>query len=832
MHTDSLVQQPDSVVKKDSNAVMAISKSALEAQVTYHAEDSIVYDIINKKVYLYGLAVIDYDDLHLEAHKVVIDWNKNELWAYSKLDSAGKKVKEQVKLADKTRTGEADSIAYNFQSKKGKIYNFRTKEGNAYVIVDEAKKNEKDILYCSDTKFTTCDKKHPHFWLELDKAKIIPNDKVVTSYAYPVIEGVPIYFAFIPFAFIPTNTQKATSGILFPKYGFSQGRGYYLQDGGYYFALSNKLDLSVTADAYSFGSWGLSGSSNYKVRYKYSGSAAINYNKNFFDNGKGEFVPTNEFLVSWSHRQDPKSLPGITFSSSVNVGSAGYNKHNSFDNNQILQSRLRSSVNFGKNFKNTPFRLTVALSHDQNLQNHTINLTLPNTNLSMDRVQPFQNVRNKKLTFLRNLGITHNLRFQNQLSTYDSLLFNPDTTLNWNRGISHSLPVSTSFKIFKWVNVNPSFNYRGYYSFYQDRKSLDDAGKVQTERVNGNFYSFDYNFSTSFNTTLYGTYRFKRSKSLVAMRHQMIPSVNLNYTPDFSTAKWGYFETINTSLTPDTNGIYKTLTYNKYGSNPLGSPQKGKVGSVGFSVKNTLEMKLKDKKDTVNADATKKVKILENLSLDGNYNFFADSLKLSKISYVAYTTLFKRVTIQSRGTFDPYAVGKNGRNYNKFLWETEHKLAQIQQINLNIGTSLKNNIIEAWRKQQRKKGGVPEKKKAIVTPYSKFYRAYQFPFDLRVVFDITSQRQADKYVTTNTLNLTGSFDPTDKWGLRYTFNYDFRNQKVGYTNVKFVRNLHCWEFSFDWTPLGQRKGFYFSLRAKASELQSLKLDKNSNFWDN
>ena len=276
--TDTLVVEDSTAVNKVVDKVMPMSSGALEEEVRYQAKDSIVYDILNKKVYLYGMGVIDYQDLHLEANKIVIDWEKNEMWAFPKMDSAGRKVKEQVKLAEKARSGEADSLAYNFKTKKGKIYNFRTKEGNAYVIIDEAKKNERDILYASNSKFTTCDAKHPHFWLELDRAKIIPEDKVVTSYAYPVVEGVPIYFAFIPFAFIPTNTQQATSGVVFPKYGFSQGRGYFLQDGGYYFAMSEKMDLSLTGDIFSYGSWGAAAKTNYKIRYKYSGSANLNFN--------------------------------------------------------------------------------------------------------------------------------------------------------------------------------------------------------------------------------------------------------------------------------------------------------------------------------------------------------------------------------------------------------------------------------------------------------------------------------------------------------------------------------------------------------------------------
>ncbi|MGB0430917.1 MAG: putative LPS assembly protein LptD [Bacteroidia bacterium] len=821
----------DSVkVEKKGNQTVLLSKSALEEEVQYSAEDSIVYDIINKKAYLYGAAIIDYQDLHLEGHKVVIDWEKNQMSAYPKTDSSGKKVKEQVKLSDKGRSGEADSLIYNFKSQKGKIYNFRTKEGNAYVIIEDAKKNERNVMYATNSKFTTCDAKHPHFWLELDRAKIIPKDKVVTSYAYPVVEGVPLYLAFLPFAFIPTNTQAASSGILFPKYGFSPGRGYFLQDGGYYFAMSEKMDLSVTGDIFSYGSWGLGATSNYKVRYKYSGNASVNFNRNFYDNGLGEFEPKNEFIINWSHRQDPKSIPGMTFSSSVNIGTAGFNRNNSLNNDDILNSRLRSSINFSKNFKNTPFRLTVALNHNQNLQSRTISFTLPNTNLAMDRIEPFKNLRDKRLMFLSNLGFTHNMSFENRLNTYDSLLFDPEVNPEWDRGVSHRIPVNTSFRLFKWITVTPSFNYRGYYNFYRELKELDTAGNVVSERESDAAYVFDYNMSTALSTTVYGTYNFKRSKNLVAMRHVMVPNISFNYTPDFTDNKWGYYDSL-TTTNLNSKGENIVQYYNKYAINPLGRPQDGKVGSIGFGVNNNVELKLRDKKDTVDLEATKKVKIIESMTFSGNYNFFADSMNLSNISGRARTTLFKKVSIQSNVTLNPYAINEEGRSYDKYLWETDQKLAMVQSFNINVGTSLKKTLIEKWLKDQKEQRGI-EKQKGIITPYTKYYTKYKFPFDIRMTYDYGVRRSGLEYTTTQTLNLTGSFEPTDKWSVRYTFNYDLAGQEVSYTRFSFLRDLHCWEFTFDWTPTGARKGFFFTLRARAAELQSLKIEKNKQFWDN
>jgi len=829
---DSTIE--DSIITKKTG-VIPFAKGALEEEVRYEAADSIVYDIANKKVYLYGLAVIDYTDLHLEAHKIVINWSENEMWAYPKQDSLKRKVKEPVKLADKGREGTADSLAYNFDSKKGKIYNFRTKEGNAYVQIADAKKNEKDILYAGDAKFTTCDKHDPHFWLQLNKAKIIPQDKVITSYAYAVVEGVPFYFVAVPFAYIPTNTQKASSGILFPQYGYSPGRGYFLNDMGYYFALSDKYDLSVTGDFFSYGSWGVSAKSRYKVRYKHSGNVSADFNRNFYDNGQGEFEGTNEFKIAWSHSQDAKSIPGMTFSSSVNIGTAGYNRNNSFNNDEILNSRLRSSVNFGKSFRGTPFRMSLALNHNQNLLNRTINFSLPTGNISMNRINPFKNSRKSK--FLQNLGFDHNVRFQNSLSTYDSMLFNPAYAdqIQWDRGLSHSLPINTSMKLFKYISMNPSFNYKGFYSFYEQVKTLNDSsGEVETTRNPGSFYNFDYNFGTSFNTQIYGTFNFKKSKNVVGMRHVLTPTVSFNYTPDFSTPRWNYYDTVRTSLEPNDNGEYSTNIYHRFGQNPLGSTGAGKNGSISFGLNNNLELKMRDRKDTVNLEATKKVQLIRELSMGGSYNFFADSLNMSRISVRGRTVLWKSVNINTSATFDPYEYNtETGQNMNQFLWDREEdrKLAQLQRFNVNINTSLKKAMVEKWFKKD-KKGIAPGNYTGIRTPQTKYYTKYKFPFDMRIQYDFDVNRNLEDYTTKQTVGLSGSFEPTNKWRVQYTYNYDLQEQQMSYSNFRFARDLHCWEFSFDWTPSGARQGFYFSLRARSAELSSIKLEKNSQFWDN
>lgn len=814
----------DSVVKKRDTLI--ISNDALEEEVRTSAVDSMVFDIPNKMVYLYGEVKIDYKDLHLEANNVVIDWEKNEMRARAKLDSNGKVIQDVV-LEDKGRNGQADSLAYNFKSRRGKIYGFRTKEGSGYVHVANAKKNEDDVLYCKDAKYTTCNERYPHFWLQLKKAKIIPNDKVITSYAYFVVEGIEIYPLAVPFGFFPTNTQKASSGILFPNYGFSPGRGYFLQNGGYYFALSDKYDLSLTGDIYSYGSWGVGARSNYKVRYKYSGNAELRFNRNFFDNGQGEFEPTNDFKISWTHRQDPKSIPGMTFSANVNAGTSTFNRNNSTNVNEIFDSRLRSSINFSKSFGSSPFRMSVSLNHNQNIQTNSLQLSLPKTNVSMTRINPFSDVRNKNLKWLRNIGISHILDLENRVNTTDSLLFDPDTTVLWDRGISHTLPINTSFNVFKWFSVNPSFRYRGYVSFYETEKYFDTTeNRLISDRHNALSYSFDYQFSTSIKTQVYGMFRFRRSKKIEAIRHMMTPSISFNYTPDFTHDRWGYYREVPGTRSENT----EPQLYNRFENNPLGSPTRGQIGSIGFNLGNIVEMKVNDFKDTTKKNATKKIKILESLSANSNYNFFADSMNLSDLNLRARTRLFNSIQLNSSARLSPYVETETGRRINQYRWEAGEGFLLLQNFNFNVGTSLKDNMIRKWLNGGKKADEVPGK--GIITQPNSKYQPYKFPFDLRVTYDYTVRRTSGEYDPTQTLRLAGSFQPTNKWRVSYTLNYDVEGGQISGSNFSFVRDLHCWEFSFDWIPTGVRKSFFFSLRARASELNSLKIEKNSFFYDN
>ena len=804
-----------------------ISKDGLEEEVQYKAKDSIVYAIAEQKIYLYGLAVIDYKDLHLEGDRVTIDWNKNLIHANGTRDSTGALV-NTPKIIDKGKEFAADSMLYNFKSRKGKIYNLKTQEGAGYVHAENVKKDANDVLYCENAKYTTCDADDPHFWLHLKKAKIIPKDKVITSYAYFVIEDIPIYPLGVPFGFFPTNTKTASSGLLFPQYGFSNGRGYYLTNGGYYFAISDKVDLAVTGDIYSFGSWGAAAKSRYKVRYKYSGQTEFKFNKNFFENDLGEFEPTNEFRINWSHTQDPKSIPNMSFSASVEAGSANFNRNNSFNNNEILDNRLRSSINFSKNFNKIPLRFSAALNHDQNRSDSSINLTLPNASLNLSRrITPFESIKPKSLIWLKNLGFNHNINFKNSISTKDKYLFSPDTNVLWNLGLNHNLPLSTSFTFRKYISINPSFNYRGYLNFYDVNKAYNEKGAIEEDRQKDFSYEYDYSFNTNDSTRIHGMLNFNKSEKLVALRHVMTPSLTFTYTPDFTQSKYGYYKYAVNEKDTLSNGELRSSRYNRYEDNPTGSPIAGKVGSIGFNLLNAFELKANDRSDTTKENATKKIKILDALNANMSYNFFADSLNLSDLNLTARTVLFKNININSTARYNPYAVDSLGVKYNEFLWNKEQQLLSLQSFNLNVSTSLSQALL----KKLKKKSKLPPSR-SFAPGEGNGFRKVQMPFDIRVGYDFTVNRIAGEFNPIQTVSLNGNWQFTNKWRVNYTLNYDLELKELGFANFKLTRDLHCWEFSFDWTPTGYRQGFYFTLRAKASELQSLKLDKNSFFYDN
>ena len=432
---DSLDLSIDTAARDSSRLIaeLPISKSALKEEVSCSARDSIVYDIANRMVLLYGAVVVDYGELHIESEVVYFDWGNNLMKAHGLTDTAGNEI-GYPKITDKGREFRGDSMIYNVKSSKGKIYNLKMQEGNGYVHVNEAKKLENDIMYVKDAKYTTCDADDPHFWMHMNKAKIIPNDKVVTGPAYLVVEDVPFHAVRIPFGFFPTNVKEVSSGLLFPKYGFTPLKGYNLSEGGYYFAISDKFDLSLTGDIFSFGYWGVNVKPRYKVRYKYSGSAELNIDKN--PSGietNGEIQPIYDFRVTWNHRQDPKSIPGMTFSANVNAGTATYGRNSAFDTETRLNQNLLSSINFSKKLGKN-FNFSSSLNHNQNLATRSISFSLPTANLSMQRQTPFDNVRNKKLEIIKNLNFSHAVNFNNRITTFDTLLFDTAYKNEWNTG--------------------------------------------------------------------------------------------------------------------------------------------------------------------------------------------------------------------------------------------------------------------------------------------------------------------------------------------------------------------------------------------------------------
>lgn len=815
---------PMDSTKADSGRLKAsipISRDALEEEVQCAAKDSIVYDIGNKRILLYGEAVVDYGELHLEAERVVYNYGENLMRAHGIKDSSGNEI-NYPKVVDKGKEFRGDSMVYNVSSKKGKIYNLKMQEGNGYVHVDQAKKMEDDIMFAKDAKYTTCDADEPHFWMHMNKAKIIPNDKVVTGPAYLKIEDVPLP-AIIPFGFFPTNVSKASSGIVFPRYGFTPLKGYNLTDGGYYFAISDKFDLSVTGDIFSFGYWGVNVKPRYKVRYKYSGSAEFNLDKNPSNvEIKGVNQPIYDFRVTWQHRQDPKSIPGMTFSANVNAGTATYAQNSAFSTETRLNRNLLSSINFSKKLGNN-FNFSSSLNHNQNLTTRSISFSLPTANLSMQRQTPFENIRNDKLEIIKNLNFSHSINFNNRINTFDSLLFDPEHQNQWNTGIKHNLPIKTSFKLFKHFNFNPSFTYNGYVNFYENQKVLDTANTFQDDRAGGLFYAYDYQFNTQVNTRLYGTVNFAKSKNLVALRHMLTPTLRLNYTPDFTQDKYGYYRTAQRTLEDST---VETTTYNRFGLNPVGAPQMGKNGSMGFDLQNRFELKVRDRKDTTKENATKKITLLESVNANMDYNFFADSINFSDLSLSARTRLFDGIVVRSDARLTPYAQNENFQKTGEFLWEQSNgeQLMRLEYFKFNASV----NITEKMFKGATQKA----------TPAGMFapgpderYPDHGIPISMNIGYDYTLRNNQGKLDATQSVRVNGNINLTEKWGVNYDMNYDLETMSLGYSKFAIRRDLHCWEFSFDWTPAGPSQGFYFTLRAKAAELESLKLEKNEFFWD-
>lgn len=783
-------------------------------------------DLTQQKAFLFNQSNLKYENKELNSFYIEIDLNNNEAYATGKLDSA-QNLAEKPKFKDDGGEFEANSIRYNFKTEKGIITEITTEQGGGYLHAFKTKKLENDHICLKRGKYTTCNLDHPHFYITLSKAKIIPDDKIVSGPAYLVIEDVPVPLG-IPFGFFP-NKKKNKSGIIIPEYGEEEIRGFFLKNGGYYFAISDYMDLTILGEAYTKGSWGISTLSNYKKRYKYQGNLNLSYSNIIIsEKGLPNYQNNKAYYVRWSHNQDNKAHPFRNFSANVNIASQAYNRFNMYSFENRLRSDMQSSISFRQQWPNSPFNLSANIRHNQNFTDSTITLNVPDIYFSMSR-----------RTILKKIGVSYSTNLQNSLVAKESNLFTSQTIQQMRNGIRHSVPVSANFKVLKYFNLTPSLNYTERWYASQIHKEWIPKQIVGTDSIPGRLktdtmYKFtrasDWSFSIPLTTQLYGFYLpRKTNKSFQGLRHMLTPSISFSFRPDYLKSK--YYKTV------QINESGKTQTYSIVQNGIFGSPPIGKYGMINFSLNNNFEMKYRSKNDT--SQTSKKISILDQLSANTAYNIALDSINWQPIQLQARTTLFKILNLYANATYNLYTYDSLGRYINKFQYQRDKKLANLTSASASSSIALnsdgfvkdKTNQTTESAKQSAIAAGLPEN-------YMNYYVDFKVPWTIYISYNLNIssfyniQKKAFEYTTIQGLTFSGDLSLTPKWKISYSSGYDFVSKQFTYTNLSIYRDLHCWEMRLSWIPFGTYRSYSFQINVKSSVLQDLKLARKRPFIDN
>ena len=819
----------------DSLSSSKLSESALDAKVDYAALDSMRFDVANQKVYLFGDAEVKYEGITLKASYIELSLETKEVTAYGTIDSTGKLI-GKPEFVDGGQTFTSEALRYNFETKKGKITKAITQEGDGYIHGAQIKMMNDKVIFIKNGKYTTCSNEIPHFHIEASKLKFIKDDKIVTGPAYLKIQSIPTPLA-VPFGFFP-NKETQTSGIIIPTYGESPGLGFFLNDGGYYLAVNDYIDVALTGDIYSRGSWGLGLESDYSKRYKFDGHINLTYAQ--FMQGEKDInqTKTSNYFIRWKHSQAPKARPNSSFSADVNFGSSK-NFQNNFNSNtqDFLTNTFKSNVSYNKSFAGKPFNLTLNGSHSQNSKDSSVTIVLPSATFTMSRIYPLKRtVSVGKDRWYEKIGINATAVMQNQVKTSEDTLTNYASEIVdlMKNGAKITAPISTSFKLLKYFNFSPSINNSVVmylqttdrsWQLVEDTNETGElldtyTGSVINTDNNAFAAAYEGSFSSSLNTTIYGTFNYKL-KRLKAIRHVMYPSATFNIKPDYSDEFWGYYD----SYTKIEDEEITEVDYSRFTGQIYGGPgARSESGTVGLSLRNTLDAKIIGLNDTTNIPS--KVKLLDNLNFSTSYNIFADSLNWNPIRLYAKSRINKNMDVQINSVFDPYAFtmnNGNGTRINKSYWENFGEPVNLTNFDLVVSFRLKSKITDDNSKQK-------ETKEQLSIDGDNFVD-FNAPWTLNLSYRYNYSKPFITETITNTLNFNGDVRLTAKWKVGFRSGYDVESKKFNYTSLDIYRDLHCWELSFNIVPFGTRKSYSIDLRVKAPVLSDLKLSRKRNWYD-
>jgi hypothetical protein len=804
--------------------------------VRYGSADSLVLDLQESRAYLYKDATMEYGQIQLKAHQIEQDWKGREVTATTGTDSLGAPL-GKPKFQDGEQTFESERIRYNFRTRRASVSRLVTQDGELYMVGRSVRLNNDQSIYMKNTQMTTCaNTDDPHFYLNLSKAHIVPNKRVVSGPAYLVMGGVPLPVG-LPFAIIP-SLKGQRSGLLPPEYGRSPELGFFLRNMGYYFALSDYLDLTLRGDLYSLGSHRISPALQYTRRYRYSGRLELSYsNQQRGDARADDRVSNRDFFIRWNHQQDAKAHPFRRFSASVTAGSSTFLSNNSFASTQFLQNQLNSSISYNQSFGNSPFRLSLAARHSQNTQSRQVNLTLPEGSLNMNRVEPFKRkVQLGQARWYEKIGVTYQTNFRSTTQAPDSTFFTEAVLRNFNAGIQHSLPVSSAAIVLaRYLQFTPTLTYNERWSMRQINRYYDTTTRnVRSDTAKGFYRNYDYSLSISMNTRIYGLVQTKKGR-LAALRHVINPRISYLWRPDFSDPAFGFYQRVQT----DSNG--NTRLFDRFAGLGYGGAGIGRSNSINFSVDNLLEGKWRTQTDT--GQIIKKFKIFDSFGLNGSYNLAADSFRLSILQLSGRTNFTDRLSLFFSASLDPYSTLPTGKRIDRYRWQEGQGWARMTSANFTLNGSLNNRSTQASRAPSLldRLAASPssdarelQEREYLMRQAQTQFIDWEIPFQASFNLAIGLQRSSiptQKDLVNAAIDLNGDLNLTEGWKVAWRTGIDLVQKKLNPTMINVFRDLHCWEMSFNLVPFGTYRSYTFTLNAKGRTLQSLRLTRRRDWYD-
>ncbi len=842
---DSLFLQPDDVL---------FSKDSLDAPVEYDARDSMLLDIKEQKIHLYGQAIVKYTTITLKADYIVFDWKTSIVTAEGLPDSTGR-LAGFPEFTEGEQSFNAKRLRYNFQTRKGMVYDVTTQQNDIIIHGERSKfvsgvkadstSEAEDIIYSKNGLFTTCTAEHPHFGIRTNKMKIIPEKSVVVGPSHLEIAGVPTPL-WLPFGFFPIPSGKQT-GLLFPNdYEYSDQWGFGLRDVGWYFPVSEHLNLQVRGDIYLKGTWGLNVAADYRKRYKYTGNLRLNYDSRRSEDNEGRINRVNSFGINWSHNQDRAAHPNRTFGGSVNIQTNNNQQRRLNDAQSVLQTQLQSNLAYNQNFPGKPFSLSASFNHSQNALTREMTISFPNIQFLTQALYPFKRKeRIGKERWYETVILRYTGEASNRFVTTDTTLFTQQTLQNARFGVRHNADAGTSFKLLKYFNLNPGVRYgETWYLNTIRRDFIPDLvidtifdqgverydtirlGRIEQSRESGFSPFRTFTASLSLTTQIFGTLRFK-SGYLRGLRHVIKPNISLNYAPNYLNPRLGYFPSVQDSIDAERMRMYSIFEEGIYG----GPPQSDRQMGVSWSLNNIFEAKFRGKKDTVD----RKVKLFDNLVVGGFYNFAADSLKWSPINASGTARFFQGMTtFGMAASFDPYITGDRGQRINTTVWEARRSPLRFVSADMRFNTSMTigrirdmirgkpQQVIEDLRAPRPPSSDVKEED--FISLFENFGINHNIAFDLRP----NAEGKTEFKVSTNSLNVQGNIKLTPNWGINVgNFGYDFQRKGLSFPSFGFTRDLHCWNMAFNWQPTRGTYSFFIAVKPGTLEFLNIPYQRNN-----